>query len=83
MCFVDFFFFNVENCINLIKNNYIEKDNGNNILKCKEFFILLDYWLIVFLGFFVFLYFLGKFFFFSGLIFIISVFFGVILLFFL
>lgn len=43
MCFVDFFFFNVENCINLIKNNYIEKDNGNNILKSKEFFILLDY----------------------------------------
>lgn len=43
MCFVDFFFFNVENCINMIKNNYIEKDNGNNILKCKEFFILLDY----------------------------------------
>lgn len=51
MCSADFFSFNVENCINLIKNNYTEKDNGNNTLKCKESFTPSDHWLIG--GFFV------------------------------
>lgn len=57
MCSADFFFsFNVENCINLIKNNYTEKDNGNNTLKCKESFTPSDHWLIgLFFGVFFFI----------------------------
>lgn len=77
MCSADFFSFNVENCINLIKNNYTEKDNGNNTLKCKESFTPSDHWLIgvFFVLFFYKMYFLGKFFLLSGLTPITSVFF--------